>query len=172
MTLTGLVGDAMLSAVRSQILVAAAAVAVFLSPAFAARQAQETWVGAWRLNPSKSTAESNSQYKRVTSTIEPWEDGLRVMYDMVGTRGGVTHVEWNGRFDSKDYPVQGIDYVMTNAYSRIDDHTYKIVIKRDGQISATVTVTISSDGGSLTAVTTGRNAQGQEASTTAVYDKL
>ena len=94
------------------------------------------------------------------------------MYDMVGTRGGVTHVEWNGRFDGKDYPVQGIDYVMTNAYTRIDDHSYSIVIKRDGQFSATVKVTVSSDGRTLTAVTTGKNAQGQDTSTTAVYDRL
>lgn len=97
---------------------------------------------------------------------------MKISYDMVGIRGGVTHVEWNGRFDSKDYPVQGIDYVMTNAYTRIDDHTYSIVIKRDGQISATVRVTISPDGRTLTAVTAGKNAQGQDASTTAVYDRL
>src|SRR5436190_14914893 len=129
MPLTGLARDAMLSAVRPRILAAAAAVAILLLPAFSAGQAQASWFGSWRLNPSKSTATPNSPYKRVTLTIEPWEDGLKVMYDMVGTRGGVTHVEWSGRFDSKDSPVQGIDYVMTNAYSRIDDHTYSIVIK-------------------------------------------
>ena len=105
-------------------------------------------------------------------TIEPWKDGLKVMYDMVGTRGGVTHVEWNGGFDNKDYPVQGIDYVMTNAYSRIDDRNYTIVTKRDGRISTTVKVSVSSDGRTLTAITTGRNARGEEASTTAVYDRL
>jgi hypothetical protein len=104
--------------------------------------------------------------------IEPWEDGLKVIYEMVGTRGGVNHVEWNGRFDGKDYAVQGIDDVMTNAYNRIDDHTYSIVIKRDGQTSATVKVTISADGRTLTALTTGKNAQGQDATTTAVYDRL
>jgi hypothetical protein len=135
-------------------------------------QAQPAWIGDWRLNSAKSTGVSTSQYKRVIMTIEPWADGLRVRYDMVGTRGGVTHVEWDGRFDNKDYPVQGIDYVMTNAYSRIDDRNYSIVVKRDGQISATVKVSISPDGRTLTAVTTGKNAQGQDVSTTAVYEKL
>jgi hypothetical protein len=108
----------------------------------------------------------------VTLTIEPWEDGLKVMYDMVGTRGGVTHVEWSGRFDGKDYSVQGIDYVMTNAYSRIDVHNYNMSIKRDGQISATVKVTVSADGRTLTAVQTGKTPQGQDVSTTAVYDRI
>jgi len=173
MPLTGLARDAMLSLVRTRSLFfAVTAIAILLSPALSAGQAQGPWLGTWRLNPSKSTPTSNSPYKRVTLTIEPWEDGLKAIYDMVGTRGGVTHVEWNGRFDGKDYSVQGIDYVMTNAYTRIDDHTYRMVIKRDGEISATVKVTISSDGRTLTAVTTGKNAQGQNASTTAVYDRL
>src|SRR6266540_2915074 len=113
MPLTGLARDAMLSAVRPRILAAAAAVAIFLLPAFSAGQAPAPWFGTWRLDPARSTATSNSPYKRVTLTIEPWEAGLEVLYDMVGTRGGITHVEWNGRFDDKDYPVQGIDYVMT-----------------------------------------------------------
>jgi len=86
---------------------------------------------------------------------------------MVGTRGGITHVEWSGRFDSKDYPLQGIDYVMTNAYSRIDDHAYDIVIKREGKISGNVKVTVSPDGRTLTAVTTGGNGN-----STAVYERL
>ena len=103
--------------------------------------------------------------------IEPWEDGLKVLYDMVGKRGGVTHVEWQGRFDSRDYPLQGVDYAATNAYTRIDDHTYSMATKRDGRPSVSVKVTVSSDGRSLTAVTTGKNAQGQDASTIAVYTR-
>ena len=104
--------------------------------------------------------------------IEPWEDGLRVIYDMVGTRGGIAHVEWNGRFDGHDYPIQGVDYAGTNAYSRIDERTYSIVTKRDGELPVAVRVTVSSDRKTLTAVTMGRNAQGQNVNTTAVYDRL
>jgi hypothetical protein len=128
--------------------------------AIVALQTPPAWVGVWRQN------NPNSQYKRVTLTIEPWQDGLKVMYDMVGTRGGVTHVEWTGRFDNKDYPLQGVDYAMTNAYSRIDDHSYNMVIKSDGRISGHVKVTVSADGRTLTAITTGNT------STTAVYDRL
>jgi hypothetical protein len=163
MLLTGLARSAILSTVL-RILLAMAAIVAF--------QTAAPWVGVWRLNPAKSTGTSNSQYKRVTLTIEPWQDGLKVMYDMVGIRGGVTHVEWTGRFDNKDYPLQGIDYVMTNAYSPIDDRNYNMVIKREGRISGNVKVTVSADGRTLTAITTGKNAQGQDASTTAVYDRL
>ena len=145
---------------------------VLLPPVFSDAQTQTSWLGTWRLNPSKSTPTSNSQYKKVTTKIEPWEDGLKVTYDMVGTRGGVTHVEWEGRFDGKDYPVQGVDSAMTNAYSRIDGHSYSIVIKKDGAMSATVRVAVAPDGRTLTAATTGKNAEGQDVTTTAVYDRL
>ncbi len=176
MILTGLTRDAMVFDVRVQLILAAGVIGALLLPGPAAGgQAAAPWVGVWRLNPSKSTPAPNSPYKRVTLTIEPMNnpaDGLRVMYDMVGTRGGVTHLEWSGPFDNKDYPVEGVDYVMTNAYSPIDDHTYNIVIKRDGQLSGQVKVTVSPDGRTLTAVTTGKNAQGQDATTTVVYDRL
>jgi hypothetical protein len=64
-------------------------------------------VRAWKLNPAKSTTNSESRYKRVLLRIDPLEDGMSVVYDMVGTRGGITHMEWIGKLDGKDYPVQG-----------------------------------------------------------------
>src|SRR5687767_11599336 len=102
---------------KTRILFATTVAAILLSqpliqsPAFSATQGPSPWIGTWRLNPSKSTPTSNSPYKRVTLKIESWEDGLKVVYDMVGIRGGVNHVEWTGRFDGKDYLVQGVDEV-------------------------------------------------------------
>jgi hypothetical protein len=144
-----------------------AVIAILLLSAISVAQDPASWFGTWRLNPAKSTGLAGSPYKRVTQKIGPWQDGLSVIFDMVGVRGGVAHVEWNGRFDGKDYPVQGADYVMTNAYTRIDDRNYSIVTRHDGQTTSTVKVTVSSDGRTLTAVTTGANG-----STTAVYDRL
>ena len=132
---------------------------------------QPQWFGTWTLSPAKSTINAESRYKRVTSRIEPWQDGLKVTYDMVGIRGGVTHMEWTGKFDGKDYPVQGVDYVLTNAYSPVDDHHYQIVIKVDGAIVATASVAVSADGKTLTTVTTEKNTLGQTNTTTAVYER-
>jgi hypothetical protein len=157
---------------KAQLFALAAIIALCPPAIFVARQVEGPWAGTWRLNPGKSTPAPNSPYRRITSKISIWENGLKVTYDMVGTRGGVTHLEWSGRFDGKDYAVQGVDYVMTNAYSRIDDRSYSIVVKQDGQVTSTVKVTVSADGRTLTAITSGKNAQGQDASTTAVYDRL
>ena len=114
-----------------------------------AGEAQAPWIGTWRLNPAKSTVNNDSRFKRVTLKIEPVGEGLRVSYDMVGMRGGVNHMEWTGAFDGKDYAVQGLDYVLTNAYTRVSDRSYRIVIKVDGVPAATATVVVSEDGKTL-----------------------
>jgi hypothetical protein len=136
-----------------------------------AAQSPEPWLGTWKLNLSKSTAARDPRYKRGTTKIEPWQDGLKVTYDLVGIRGGVTHMEWTGKFDGKDYAIEGVDYVLTNAYSRIDGHTYQITIKTDGVLTATARVVISSDGKTLTTSTTGNNAQGKSVTTTTIYER-
>ena len=118
------------------------------------------WLGTWKLS------EPDARYKRVITRIEPWEDGIRVTYDMVGTRGGVTHMEWTGKFDGKDYPVEGVDYVLTNAYKLLDDHSYEIVIKVEGSVAATAHVEVSPDGKTLTTVTSQKSG-----TSTTVYDK-
>jgi hypothetical protein len=135
-------------------------------------QGQAPWFGTWRLNPAKSSGRAEpSPYKRVTIRIEPAGDGLRVVYDMVGVRGGVTRMEWTGRFDGRDYAVQGADYVLTNAYRMIDDRGYAIEIKVDGRRAATAVAAVSAGGDTLTVTTSETDARGQSVTTTAVYDR-
>ena len=142
-------------------------------PGAAQAPAADPWYGTWRLDPALGTRRTTpSPYKRVTLTIAPWNDGLQVVYDMVGTRGGVTHVEWRGRFDGRDYPVQGVDTAMTNAYRRIGDRTYEIVVNVDGALAATATATVSPDGTSLTVDTRERGPGGTLTKTTAVYRRV
>jgi hypothetical protein len=130
------------------------------------------WFGNWQLDFEKSDfASGPPNFKRATCAIEPWEDGLKVSYDLVGLRGGVTHTEWSGRFDGRDYRVQGADIVLTNAYTRVDDLTYDIVTKVDGRIEAGARVTISADGQTMTTLTTIRHPQKGELRTTTVYRK-
>lgn len=152
---------------------AAMPVAARLRAAQEAPSPAARWFGTWSLvsevppDPSDPNA-----YRRVTVTIEPsvepTDDVVTVAYDMVGMRGGRTHVEWSGAFDGRDYPVQGVDYVLTNAYRQIDAFSYEIVVKVDGAVSATTEVVVSGDGTTMTAATTSPGANGPDA-TTAVY---
>ena len=83
------------------------------------------------------------------------------------SRGGVTHLEWSGKFDGVDYPVQGVELVLTNAYRRIDDHTLELIQKIDGQVVATARLLISPDGRTITTVNSSRTA-----SATTVYERV
>lgn len=60
---------------------------------------------------------------------------------------------------------------MTYAFTRIDDHTYDLVTKRDGVVTTTTRTVVSPDNKTRTSTTTGKNAQGQVLSNLAVYDR-
>ena len=137
-------------------------------PSLAAGQAPTSWFGTWAYNAAKSTTAAGPvPFKRATCRIEPWEAGVRITYDLVRVRGGITHLEWTGKFDGTDYPVQGVEVVVTNAYRRVDDRTYEVVQKVDGEVSVTARMMVSPDGRTLTTVTFGRNGP----ATTTVFDR-
>ena len=146
-----------------------AAVAHSQGPAASQEAKPPGWFGTWLERQPPASRFETPAYKKVTVRIEPWQGGLKVVYDMVRTRGGITHMEWTGAFDGKDYPVQGVDYVLTNAYRLIDDSSYEIVIKVDGMPVATAVAVMSPDRATLTVTTTARDARGQMRKTTAVY---
>jgi hypothetical protein len=131
-----------------------------------------SWLGTWTLNLSKSSYDPGPPpYKRAEYTIVPWNDGLKVTYEMVYPRGGWTVLEWAGRLDGRDYPVHGIDELLTYAYRPLPDGSYEVVVKFDDRVTATSTVSVSSDGRTMTTTTVGRGAQGQAVRTVTVYEK-
>jgi hypothetical protein len=146
--------------------------AVLYAAATVSSQDAAPWIGTWEqeIRPPASWFET-AAYTRVTTRIEPWGDGIRVVYDMVHTRGGRSHMEWTGQFDGRDYPVQGVDYVLTNAYTRLDDRRYQVDIKVDGTQVATARAEVSPDGRTLTVTTEERGPGGQTRQSTVVYRK-
>jgi hypothetical protein len=132
----------------------------------------QAWFGTWTLNIAKSNYNGGSSpYTRASYTIEPWQDGLKVSYEMVYPRGGWTRLEWSGRLDGKDYPVQGLDEIVTYAYRPLPDGSCEVIVKFDGRVTATSRITLSADRRSLTTTTAGRGAQGQLVNTITVYEK-
>ena len=155
-------------------------ISVFAIAEEPARGGTNGLAGTWKLNLAKSTFEAGPPpYKRSTCKIEflgnVGNDGVdafvRVTYDNVAVRGGVSHIEWVGKLDGRDYPIEGIDDVLTNAYTRVDERTYDVVVKADGVKAASARIVIAPDGKTLTSITSSRNAQGRTLKTTAVYDR-
>jgi hypothetical protein len=127
------------------------------------------WAGTWTLNLAKSSyTPGPPPFRRGTVTIEPWagvrdEGRMKITFHMVRPRGGITHLEWIGAFDGRDYPLQGVeDYAVTAAYRPLDDRTLDFVQKADGSSVVTGKMTVSPDGRTLTIATAG---------STAVYDR-
>ena len=148
-------------------MLAAALAFLYLSSTVGAQEAP--WLGSWQQVPPDSSWFNPWPYQKVTLRIEPWNDGVRVVYDMVRRRGGITHMEWSGRFDGRDYPVQGVDYVLTNAYRQLSDRSYQIVVRVDSREVAVATAVVSRDGSTLTVDTVERDANGQTRKSSAVY---
>ncbi len=143
------------------------ALAALLFPGLAEAQSPRLWFGVWTLNIARSSYSSGAPpYKRATRRIEPSERGVKIIDDLVRPRGGIVHLEWIGRFDGLDYPVQGVEVVLTNAYRCRDDRTCELIQKLDGEPVVTAWLTISPDGSVLTTVATG-----QTAAFTTIYER-
>jgi hypothetical protein len=148
-------------------------VALVAIPAASAAQTPAAWFGSWSLNVARSTYDPGPPpYKRATYTIEPWgNDGMHVIYEMVHPRGGVTHLEWQGRIDGNDYPLQGIDAFVTYAYTQVSPGVYETIVKMGGRVAAKSTVMLSDDGKTMTTTTKGVDSSGRAVTTITVYER-
>jgi len=151
---------------------AIAAFALLSAPPPLLAQASD-WFGTWKLNLQKSVySPGPAPYQRAAMKVEPLDAGrVRFSYDFVYPRGGVQHLEWDGRFDGKDYIVQGADEYITYAYRETGNRAYEIVAKLDSRVTAVAEVTIAPDGRTLTTITRSRNGRGQDVTNTTVYEK-
>jgi hypothetical protein len=123
----------------------------------AAQTPSSIWFGAWTLNVALSTfGPAGSPYKRGTRTIRPAGDGaVTIVDDQVRIRGGILHLEWTGKFDGRDYSVQGAETALTVAYRCSGERTCDLIQRIDGDVVATARVTISPDGRVLTTTAVG-----------------
>ena len=158
--------------VRPAILTLFSVVLGLMQPETSWSQAGDAWSGTWHLNPGKSTYDPGpAPYRRGTWRIDRAGDEVRMIYDLVGVRGGVTHMEWSGRFDGAPHRLQGPDAVVTYAYTPIDQRTLDLIVAIDGIPSVRGRAVLSADGRAITATTSSRTARGEPVTTTSVYEK-
>ena len=129
-------------------------------------------LGTWVFVPDKSTADSTLiPFRRGICRIQRSDSAVRITYDLVRLRGGITHLEWTGAIDGRDYAVQGIDSDVTNAYRRIDARTYEIVQKINGAVSLVERLVVSADGNIITTTAPLRGPSGRVLTLTTVYER-
>lgn len=69
-----------------------------------------------------------------------------------------SHWEWIGKFDGKDYPVTGDPLADARAYTRVDDKTLHVIVKKDGKVPKWGDITIQFKGKKCTAGSQGEMA--------------
>lgn len=144
--------------------------------ATAASAAQDAYLGTWVyqkaetaitsvqpvLTPSGQLAfgaETAPETYQITYQALP--DGtIKIIGDDLVVNGKLLkgHWEWTGKFDGQDYSVTGDPLADTRAYTRVDDKTLKVTVKKDGAVTKWGDVTIRFNGKKCTAGSRGEMA--------------
>ncbi len=132
--------------------------------------ASDANMGTWKLNEAKSKLAAGAA-KNHTVVYEAAGDKVKVTVDGVDGTGKPAHNEWTGNFDGKDYPVTGDPSSDMRSYKRVDDRTLEMTIKKDGKVTMTGRIAVSTDGKSRTVKTSGTDSMGMKVENTGVYDK-
>jgi hypothetical protein len=127
-------------------------------------------MGTWKLNKAKSTFGSGAPVAD-TVTYEMAGDSVKVIVDGTDKDGKAVHNEWVGKYDGKDYPVKGTAAYDSRAYTKVDDHTVNMVIKKGGKVIANGTITVAPDGKSRTVKVSSTDPKVTGLDQNAAYDK-
>jgi histidinol dehydrogenase len=139
-----------------------------------AAQAQDAWIGTWKLNLAKSKYDpANLAPKSQTVKLEAVAGGgMKGTVDGVDAQGKPSHQEYMTMFDGKSSEITGApDANTTRVYKRIDKRTFEYVQSVGGKLTTTARTVIAADGKTRTTTTTGKNAQGQTVNNVALYDR-
>lgn len=136
----------------------------------------DPFVGVWQLSAEKSKYESGGAPKGFTRTYEDRGGGTIFMTTDVVTAQGTTRSYLVYKRDGKPYPeaalgVESIRLVMVKA---IDQYTEAMAFTVSGKpvdTIATITVSVSADGRTMTQVLSGKTGQGRAFTNTLVFDK-
>ncbi len=121
-------------------------------------------MGTWKLNEAKSKLAPGTA-KNITVVYEAADQNVKVTIDGTDSDGKLTHNEWTGQYDGKDYPVTGDPSSDARSYEKTADGTLSFTIKKDGKVTTSGRIVVSADGMSRTVTSTGK------VGGTAVYDK-
>jgi hypothetical protein len=132
--------------------------------------AEDANMGTWKLNEAKSELSLGAP-KNNTVVYEAAGDHVKVTVDGTDGDGKPTHNVWIGKFDGKDYPVTDDPSSDMRSYTKIDDRTLGLNVKKNGKPTISGRIVVSANGKSRTVTTSGTDVTGKKISSTAVYDK-
>jgi hypothetical protein len=136
----------------------------------------DPFVGVWQLSAEKSKYESGGAPKGFIRTYEDRGDGTIFMTTDVVTAQGTTRSYLVYKRDGKPYPeaalgVESIRLVMVKAIDRYTEAMAFTVSGKPADNIATITVSVSTDGRTMTQVISGKTGQGRAFTNTLIFDK-
>jgi hypothetical protein len=143
-----------------------AAVAILVATATADEHS-----GTWKLNPAKSKYSPGPAPKNLTETIQLDENSYKVEGNGTAGDGKPMHLEFDAKFDGKDYPIRGVPWADMQSARWVDAHTPQLIQKKGGQVMMTVTCKVSMVGKTRTCTMKGKDEQGRKVSNVVVFDK-
>jgi len=146
------------------------ALAVVLT-VFAATASAGEHSGTWKLNPAKSKYSPGPAPKNLTETITLDESRYKVEGNGTTGDGKPMHLEFDAKFDGKDYPIRGVPWADMQSARWVDAHTPQLVQMKAGRVVMTVTCEISMDGKTRTCTLKGKDEQGRHVNNVAVFDR-
>ena len=129
-------------------------------------------LGDWKLDEAQSKiAAGTGKNTHVQYNDLVGEGRIKVEVNGVDANGKKIDSEWKGKFDGKDYAVEGDSTVDMRAYTQVDERTLTMVNKKDGKVVSTGRIAVSADGKTRTVTVSGKTPAGKKYKTVAVYHR-
>ena len=98
------------------------------------------------MNPAKSKYSPGPDAKSITLTVEADENGVKSSSEGIGGDGNPIHVQYDAKFDGKDYPITGAPNADTISVKRIRRQHDSVHCEKRRRGHMTVTSKVSKDG--------------------------
>lgn len=138
----------------------------------AQHESQNAAIGTWKQSLGKSKY-SPGPVPTIPTTvkIESEEGGEKLSVDGVGADGKATSYAYTVKYDGTPTPVTGSPYGDMVAFKKKNDREVAQTYTRNGKVSRTSMRTVSKDGRTMTIVSKGTTANGQQYNNVSVLEK-
>jgi len=138
---------------------------------FATNAAPDKSSGTWKMNFDKSHYSPGPTPTSLMVIVETDANDYKVDATGIDGNGKPIHIQYDAKFDGKDYPASGIAGADVVSVKRVDTNTIETMEKKDGKVVMLILSKVSKDGKSRTSTWRGLTSDGKDVYNVVFYDK-